>query len=313
MPESVLITGASGLLGANLALAAAARGSRVIGAVHSNPLRLPEVEPARLNLGVRGRASALVRETRPDWVIHCAALTNVDRCESHPEEAYGVNVEGSRELADAARQHGGGIIYVSTDAVFQGDRGGYREEDTAEPVNEYARSKLAGEAAVAAANPRHVVVRTNMFGWDPLDRQRLAEWVLGRLESGAEISGFEDVWFNPLLVNHLAGILLDLTEGDRTGTVHAAARDRCSKLEFARMIADVFGYDPEAVRPASVEKMDFKATRPRDTTLETERLTEWLGRPVPTVREGIERFRELRESGYADNLKAVAIDNAIGS
>ena len=300
---AVLVTGASGLLGAHACLAAAARGMRVTGTVHRHPVSLPGVELVGVDLAGAGDVRALLDDARPDWVLHCAAMTEVDRAEEHPELAARANVEMTALLAGAAAGAGAGFVYVSTDAVYPGTAGGYGEDDATGPVNVYARSKLAGEAAARAAGARHLVVRANLFGWNVQAKQSLAEWVLARLEAGDEVPGFADVCFNPLEASELAETLLDLAAGPHRGTVNAGAADRVSKYAFARTVAEVFGFDPGRVRAASAADVAFRAPRPRDTSMDVSRLAAWLGRTPPTVRAGIERFRRQRDDGYLDRLK----------
>ncbi|HYR06794.1 MAG TPA: SDR family oxidoreductase [Longimicrobium sp.] len=300
---AVLVTGASGLLGAHACLAAAARGMRVVGTVHLHPVSLPGVELVGVDLSAEAEVRALVDDVRPAWVLHCAAMTEVDRAQEHPHEAELANVEATALLARAAAAAGAGLVYVSTDAVYPGDRGGYAEDDPTGPVNVYARSKLAGEEAVRAAGPRHLVVRANLFGWNVQPKQSLAEWILAGLEAGGPVPGFADVCFNPLEAGELAGTLLDLAAGPHRGTVNAGASDRVSKYAFARMVAEVFGHDPGLVTPASAADAAFRAPRPRDTSMDVSRLTAWLGRTPPTVRAGIEQFRRQRDDGFLDRLK----------
>lgn len=300
---AVLVTGASGLLGPHACLAAAARGMRVTGTVHRNPVSLPGVETVGVDLARAGDVRALLDDVRPDWVLHCAAMTEVDRAEDEPALAARGNVEATALLARAAAAAGAGFVYVSTDAVYPGERGGYAEDDPTGPVNVYARSKLAGEDAVRAAGPRHLVVRANLFGWNARPKQGLAEWVLARLEAGDEVPGFTDVVFNPLEAGTLAETLLDLAAGPHRGTVNAGAADRVSKYGFARAVAEVFGFDPGRVRAASAADVAFRAPRPRDTSMDVSRLAAWLGRTPPTVRAGIERFRRQRDDGSLDRLR----------
>lgn len=300
---SVLVTGAAGLLGAHACLAALDRGLRVAGTVHRTPSPLAGIEMVAVDLARANDLRALLADVRPRWVIHCAAMTAVDGAEEDPEGAERDNVTASGLLARAAADAGARIVYVSTDAVYPGQRGPYAEDDATGPVNVYARTKLGGEEAVRAANPDHVVARVNLFGWSPRPGQGLAEWVLGRLEAGDDVPGFADVLFNPLEARTLAETLLDLAAGPRRGTVNAGAADAVSKHAFARMVAEAFGHDPARVHPASAADVAFRAPRPRDTRMDVSRLAAWLGRPVPTVRAGIERFRTQREDGSLERLR----------
>jgi dTDP-4-dehydrorhamnose reductase len=299
----MLVTGASGLLGANLALQWSEAGVDLTGVYHTHPVRSPGFAACQAELADRAAVQALIRDRAPGWVIHCAAATDVDWCEAHPAGAYRINAEGAGFVAAAARDAGAGLVYISTDAVFDGVRGGYAESDAPAPVNAYAHSKLAGERAVLAAHPAALVVRTNIFGWNARPKRSLAEWALARLEAGEDVPGWTDVVFNPLLANDLADLLLAAMERGLSGVVHFAARNAVSKYAFAQMVARTFGHDADRVRPTSIDDVSFAAPRPRNTTLAVDKACEALGRPMPTVEAGLARFRQLRESGFVNRLK----------
>lgn len=313
LDRSVLVTGAAGLLGAHVCLAAAGRGMRVAGTVHRTPAALPGVELHSVDLARADDVRALLADVRPAWVVHCAAMTAVDRAEDHPDEAERGNVHASGVVARAAADAGAGIVYVSTDAVYPGRDGGYGEDDPTGPVNFYARTKLDGEAAVRAANPAHVIARANLFGWNARPGQGLAEWIVGRLEAGDEVPGFDDVWFNPLEASDLAGTLLDLAAGPHRGTVNTGAADRVSKYAFARLVAEAFGHDPDRVRPSSAAGVAFRAPRPRDTSTDVSRLAAWLGRAPRTVRAGVQRMAAQRHDGYLHRLKGAPVHEPLTS
>ncbi|MSO24166.1 MAG: NAD-dependent epimerase/dehydratase family protein [Acidobacteria bacterium] len=131
----LLITGASGLLGINLTLAARTRGHRVTAAYHRNAIHVPGGLCVESNLLKTEDGHELFSQSQPEWIIHCAALTDVDYCEAHPAAAFLLNEEVPRILAAAARRSGAGFVYISTDAVFDGRCGCYSEHDTPVPVN----------------------------------------------------------------------------------------------------------------------------------------------------------------------------------
>lgn len=302
--DRILVTGASGLLGANLALLARARGMAVTALHGRHPFQAEGIESRPLELADEASIGAALDEARPRWVVHCAAATGVDWCEDHPDEAERINAAASGALARAAARVGARLAYVSTDSVFDGERGGYTEDDDPAPLNAYARSKLWGEHRVREALPGALVLRTNLYGWNAQPRQSLGEWVLGRLEAGAPFPGFFDVVFAPLLANDLAGMVLGLLERGTYGTLHLAASDAVSKYDFARAVAEEFGHDPDLVTPARAADAAFRAPRPRDTSLDATRAAAALGRSMPTVRQGLRRFRALRDGGYVNLLKS---------
>lgn len=299
--STLLVTGGSGLLGTAVLRAGRSRYARVVGLHHANPIVVEAVESERVDLLEAGAMEAVVERVRPDHVVHCAAATDVDWCEANAGAAHRLNVDVSRRLAAAVAAVGGRLAYISTDAVFDGE-GVHAESDPTAPRNVYARTKRAGEIAVLGADPSALVVRTNLFGWGPPGRASLAQWVLSRLESGEDVPGFRDVYFNPLLADDLAELVLDLLDREAEGVLHVAARDGASKYEFARRIALAFGYDPARVRSTSVEDLALKAPRPKDMVLATAAAERALDRRMPSLDEGIERFRALaarRRTGSA--------------
>ena len=209
----------------------------------------------------------------------------------------------SSALATVAAHFGSQFVYISSDSVFDGTRGGYAEEDDVAPVNAYARSKLEGEIAVRSASPDSLVVRTNIYGWNMQPKASLAEWILSRLEAGSEVPGFQDVVFCPILVNDLGEVILEMLGRRLTGLFHVAGSEACSKYEFALRLAGMFGLDRGLVRPTSVEHSALRAPRPKNTSLCTARVGRALDRPMPSLDAGLERFKALRDSGFVAHLK----------
>ena len=275
----------------------------MIGVYHSQPVHFRAIYTTGMDLGQTDGFRALLDRARPSWVIHCAALTDVDACESDPGTAYTVNAVIAGQVAAAAAAVDAGIIYISTDA-FWDSPGPHRETDVTAPLNIYTITKLVGEDAVRAANPRSLVVRTNIFGWSPVRRRKLAEWIIGQLEAGHDVPGFADVRFNPLLANDLADILFELTDRNVTGLYNVASSDIVTKYAFAVTLAQEFGFDPARVKKASIAETTPRALRPRDTSLDVERISRLLGRTMPTVVDGVRGLRRLRETGYLERLNA---------
>lgn len=300
----MVVTGASGLLGANLALDIARNGAQVVAIYKDHPLRLPRRQQSTpCDLTDQARTADLFRELDPNWIVHAAALTNVDWCETHPEETMRVNVEATRNVALAARRAHARLLYVSTDSVFDGTRGNYAESDPPEPVNLYAKSKLLGEAILAEELPDCLVVRTNIYGWNFQPKMSLAEWILSRLESGVEVPGFRDVIFSPILVNDLGDRLLRMMELELAGLYHVAGSQACSKYDFAVALAKTFGLDPGLVRPSTLEAIGLAAPRPRNTSLQVAKAGQALGGGLPDVYSGLRRMKSLRENGFVEQLR----------
>ena len=285
-----LITGAGGLLGHALALCLARRETRVWGAFRQPPGGWPYGSALALDLaaapGREESPEAVVAGAEPEVVFHLAALTDVDHCETDPAAAWRVNARGSARVARAALAAGAGVVYMSTDYVFDGAAGGYSEAAPPAPINSYGRSKLGGEAATLAAHPSALVVRATLYGLHPDGRGGLAR-LLARLQAGTPITVHPDAWFTPLPAPELAARLASLAAAG-TGGIRHLPGPRCSRWEFAAAAARCFGLDPALVR-AGVPANRAGAPRPLDTSLTTLHPgpwpAGWLAADLAMVRE----------------------------
>lgn len=297
----ILITGASGLLGLNTALEIAAEYA-VIGQVNRNVLHTEEFTVVQTDLLAPGAVQRLLDETQPDWVIHCAAQANVDACEANPAQAQQLNSEIPRLLAEHVARGGARLIHVSTDAVFDGQRGNYTEDDLPNPLSVYARTKLDGERLVLAANPNAIVARVNLFGWSLSGKRSLAEFFFNKLNAGEPAMGFTDVYFCPLLANDLGRLLVKMLAAGLSGLYHAVGSECISKYEFGLRVARAFGFDENLVIPTSVQDGGLKAARSPNLTLRADKLIHALGEPIPNLSTGLERFYTLYQQGYPQKL-----------
>jgi dTDP-4-dehydrorhamnose reductase len=300
----ILISGASGLLGANLVLETMGKYD-VTAVYHAQPIRASGIKAVHADLSVRDCADRVITKAEPDWVIHCAAETDVDQCELDSERAFRLNRDMARWVAQAAWTSGAQLTHISTDAVFDGSRPGYREEDSANPINVYGRSKRAGEEAVLEAHPEALIIRTNFFGWNAQNKLSLAEWFLLHLEKGKRCQGFVDVKVKLLLVNDLIKIVIGMLEHGISGIYHVLSADCTSKYEFGVRLAQMAGLDSDLIEPIEVGHMDLNAPRPRNLCLDSSKLMEALGIGSPTIEEGLRRFFQLRAAGFPGQLKSL--------
>jgi dTDP-4-dehydrorhamnose reductase len=298
----ILITGASGLLGLNTALEAA-KEHDVVGQVNRHPLRTEAFTTVQADLLAPGALERLLDQTQPEWVIHCAALANVDACETDPQQAHQLNSEVPRQLAELVARGGARLLHVSTDAVFDGQRGGYTEEDAPNPLGTYAQTKLDGERGVLAADPKAIVARVNLFGWSLSGKRSLAEFFFNKLSAGEACMGFTDVFFCPMLANDLGGVFLKMLDAGLSGLYHAVGSECISKYEFGLRIARRFGLDESLVAPRSVQEGGLKAARSPNLTLRTDRLAKALGEPLPGLSTGLEVFYTLYQQGYPQLIR----------
>lgn len=300
----VLLTGASGLFGANFLWAYRRRFS-LVAATHHHPVIADGVEPLTLDLTDRPVVLTAVRRLRPSAIVHAAAMTGVDACEDQPAAARAANTDAPASLAEAAAEAGASLIAISTDYVFDGTRGHYREDDPTNPQGIYARTKRLGEEAVLARCPTATVIRTTLYGWNAQPKQSFAERVLAAAApDGHPVTAFTDMFWSPILANDLAEAVAALLARPTPGLFHVAGRQRCSRYEFACAAARTFGHDPaRLVRPGRLADARLKAPRPRDASLDVSRFERALGVTLPNLQTGLSRMRALGEQGIVPQLK----------
>jgi dTDP-4-dehydrorhamnose reductase len=259
-----------------------------------------------LDITDREATVGLVKKIRPEAIINTAALHNVDYCETHRAEAMRVNVEGVKNLADAARQSGSRFVHLSTDYVFDGNTGHYSEEDSPHPLHYYAETKLEAEK-VASELPNYAVARPSViYGWNSLEATgvqsssgktvNFAMFVIGKLKKNEMVKAVRDQYSSPTFADNLAEALLRLAKYPDSGLFHTAGRSCMSRFEFASKIAEIFGYSARLVEP--VYTSDFKqiATRPKNSCLRVDKAERLLKMRFFNAEDGIAEMRRQAPS-----------------
>jgi len=299
--KRLLVTGASGLLGFNLALRESAHRD-VTGITYSQGLTGTPFNAVSLDLTNTEAVNRLIDQLEPEGIIHCAAMANIDACEKDPYQAERINAEVPGEIARICQSRGIRMVHLSTDAVFDGSRGGYLETDATNPLSIYAQTKLQGEQSVLKADPDAVVARVNFYGWSLTGKRSLAEFFYYNLSAGKAVNGFTDVEFCPLFVNHLADVLMLLLEGNFSRIYHVVNPISLTKYEFGCRIADVFGFDKGLIKPVSVLDGGLTARRSPKLTLNTAKLQAALPVALPDLQDGIQYFAAQQTAGYPESI-----------
>jgi len=285
----ILVTGVSGLLGSNLAYYFRDR-HEMIGIYHSNHVEISRVTTVKGDITKPDEMQWVVSKFQPDVVIHCASLTNIDYCETHRAAAHRINVEGTRNLVQSLRESTAKLIYISTDAVFDGLKGNYSETDSVSPPNYYGQTKYEGELE-AQQREKSLIVRTNIFGWNIRNKYSLAEWILYELMAEREIPGFVDVSFSSIYNFDLAQLLEQAISMDLDGMYNIASGSSLTKYEFAIAIAERFGLNVNLVKPISVHQFPLIAKRAKNLSLDVEKIRRTLQCPIPSIQQSIDNFQ----------------------
>jgi dTDP-4-dehydrorhamnose reductase len=287
----LLVTGANGLLGSALVARAMTADHETVAAYHRTD---PGIGDDRIALDITNpeRAAAVVEDREPDAVVNCAAMTDVDGCETDPERAAAVNAEAPGHLAAASADAGAAVVQVSTDYVFDGrTENRYTEADDPAPLQVYGRTKLDGEQAAREAAPDALIPRLSfVYGRHGATGELTGfpAWVIDRLESGEEVPLFVDQRVTPTRAGAAAEAILSLLEQAASGIVNVAARSCVTPYEFGREIADSKGVPDDRLVESQSTALDRPAPRPSNTCLDVLRVEERLGREQPTLAEDLD-------------------------
>lgn len=288
----ILLTGATGLLGYNILNLLIEKNYQVIATYHETPpIAFPDnVGWTQVSLEDENKIVEFIKETRPDVIIHVAAYTDVDGCEIYRERAYRINYLATRTIAQTAGRINAYLIYVSTDYVFDGSKGLYREDDIPNPVNYYGLTKLLGETAVLSVLPRSsLVIRTSgLYGYSPTGRKNFGINALERLIKGEQVYAFYDQYLSPTYVYFLAKLLIKIIEEGITGILNLAG-ERLSRYEFALRLSNALKVSEKLVKPISINDARLVAKRPRDSSLDLSRAVT-QGFKLPSTNDCIDHF-----------------------
>jgi len=243
-----------------------------------------------LDLKQPGEVKRTLEEIAPDVVIHAAATADIDLCERNPDLARRLNVTLTQAVADVCSRGGSQLIYVSTDNVFDGERGNYTEADQPSPINEYARTKAAGEAIVAAVSGSTIARIALVMGFGPLGGgNSFLERTIPMLRAGKSINVPPEEIRTPIDVLTLGKALLELATRSFPGTIHLSGNDALDRVSLTRRIAERFGYSPGLVRPRAPDQIAGRAPRPRDVTMSNAKAREVLATPMLDFNHALDR------------------------
>jgi dTDP-4-dehydrorhamnose reductase len=279
----VLVTGAGGMVGRAVSAYCCARGDLVFSYDH----------PA-LDISDPNTVRHTLQRDKPDVVINCAAWTDVDACEVDEERAFAVNATGPENLARASRQINAGLITISTDYVFDGQKDGfYTQRDQPNPVSVYGRAKLEGERRAQLTYARTIVVRTGfVFGSGGTN---FLSTIVAQARRGERLTAIRNAYGTPTYAPDLAQRLLELAQLDLPGTFHVVnAGAGASYEEFARMALDLSGCGAtNQLVSVDVDSLERVAPRPRNSRLKC-LLSEAIGlTPLPPWQDSLRSFATL--------------------
>lgn len=302
MKQRILITGGSGLLALNWALALRNRYLVTLG-LHEREIALAGAQIRKIDLESVDNLIRTIETVQPQIVIHSAGLTSVEKCEDEPDLAKRINVELAVNVAKACAKLGLPLVHISTDHLFAGVASLVEETCPVQPINVYGRTKAEAETRVLEAHPTAMVIRTNFYGWGTSYRHSFSDVVIEALRAGKELTLFQDVFYTPILVETAAQAVHDLIDLKASGIFHVVGDERISKYEFGLKLAQEFNLDARLIKPGKIADQASLVQRPQDMSLSNQKICKLLGRKLGGVGEHILMLHHQEQNGLAQELQ----------
>jgi dTDP-4-dehydrorhamnose reductase len=287
----LLITGASGLYGSKLAEIALLTGFEVFSCDVED---LPACgNTIKFDVTNKGLVDEAFRRVKPDIVVHAASLTDVDKCELNKELAWKVNVEGTRNIIEGSLSADSFLFYVSSDYIFNGEKGCYKETDTPDPINYYGLTKFEAEKLVKKSELNYCICRPSViYGSNPASgKVNFSLWLIENLCKGERVRILTDQWNTPTLNTNLAEMTIEIIKRKLTGTFHLCGATRVSRFQFAQLIAETFGLDKGLINPAVSSTFSWPAKRPADSSLDTTKAEQVLQNKPLEIADAVKRLK----------------------
>ena len=289
----VLITGSNGLLGQHLIPLFVADGQYEVIAAGRGVNRLPHQQGytyESVNLRNTVSVQQLLEKHHPDIIIHAAAMTQVDDCERNKDACWDTNVAATRYLIQAAEKYNPFFVFLSTDFIFDGLEGPYREDDPPNPLSYYGASKVAAERMIKNSKLPWAIVRTVLVYGTAIDMQRsnIITWVKNNLQQGKKIKVVDDQWRTPTLVQDLAEGCKLVADKQATGTFHISGNEMLTPYEMAVQTAQFFKLDLRLIEKVNAKSFVQPAKRPAKTGFVIDKAVQELGYQPRSFAEGLE-------------------------
>ena len=282
-----LVTGSAGLVGQQV-VKDLSKSNQVFSCYNESK---PEYgDSVKMDLKNYEMVSSVLTEIKPDVVIHLGAMTGVDLCEKEKTSASEINTKATEIIAKECSKLNSFLVYVSTDYVFDGNFGMYKEDDVANPLGFYGKSKLEGEKAVQNFSTNWCIARTSTpFGLHPT-KKSFPMWVIENLQKQKQIDVLIDQFTSPTYIPNLSRMLIEISERRITGIIHAAGASKISRYQMASMVSDKLNLDSTLLKQISINKMKWVAQRPKDSSLDVSRASSILNEKPQKIDQSLNLF-----------------------
>lgn len=296
MVSKIVITGSNGLLGQKLVnLFSSLDNFEVIAFSRGNNRNETAKNYTYYNVDITRKKKVvnLLDDVKPDYIINCAAMTNVDECEKEQKKCFAVNVEALETIIESAKKFNSHLVHISTDFIFDGKNGPYTEDDKPNPINYYGFSKLKGEELIKKAQINYTILRTILvYGLvDNMSKNNIVSWIVNSVENKRTLTIVNDQFRMPTLVDDLADACLLAIQNKAFGVFNVSSSELLSIYQVALQVADTFNLDASYIKSIPTSQLNQPAKRPPRTGFNLEKSQKLLKLPIATFKNRLQVFK----------------------
>jgi dTDP-4-dehydrorhamnose reductase len=283
--KKIIITGASGLLGRYATLFLNNLNFDTVLFSNTQKIINPNVKSYSFNLMNTNDLEKIIVTEKPDYILHTAGITDIEKCEHDEAKAFSVNVDVVKNICDLCIKYRIFLVYISTDHLYQGNEDIYTELSPKCPINIYAKTKSMAEDYLIKSFSNYLIIRTNFFGWGSSKRKSFTDYIIDSLRLNLKINLFDDVFFTPILIDKLLLYISILLEKNASGIFNISSSNKISKYAFGNQLCDIFSLDKSLINKSSIKDNNNLVQRPLNMSLSNEKLINFLDIKLPNLEE----------------------------
>jgi dTDP-4-dehydrorhamnose reductase len=269
--KKILLTGATGLFGTNFYLIS--KKFHLFSVINKKKINLKN--SIKLDLLNEKKLKKIINNIKPDIIIHSAALTNIEKCESNKKLAKNLNIQVTKHLVDYAKKAKSKFVFISTDHLFNNKKNFFTEKDNTSPLNYYGKTKKISEDLIKKNLKNYLIIRTNFFGWGPKHRKSFSDIILEKLKKNEKLELFDDVYYSPVNVTYLCKIISKLIQKNVNGIFNVSSNQAISKYQFGIFLSKKFDFKDKLIKPIKLIKKDI-TKRPNYMSLSNKKIIKTL-------------------------------------
>lgn len=303
--NKIVILGSSGLLGLNICLLLKNK-FKIYPVINKKKIKINKIKTYHLNISSQNEIKKFLKKIKPQFLINCVALSDVEKCEQNTKLTYKINSTLASNTARICNELSIHYTFISSDHLYSGKKKFYKENDNVYPLNNYAKSKILAEKNIMKNSNNYLIIRTNFFGFGPSFRQSFLDKIFKNFKNKEPITLFSDVFYSPIYLKQLIKIIEILLKKNIKGVFNIVGNNRLTKYQFGNKIADKFNFEKKLLQKLYLKETVQKVLRPKDMSLSNKKIKKIISdNSFFDLRNGMIQLYKDYNSNYYKEIKSI--------